>query len=108
MSPGVYALGGVALAGVATGTTFALLAGKRHRELQSSCAPACSQSAADEVSQRYTIANVSFGVAAAAAAGAVVWYLLDRDRAPERERTSWSVGVAPTPGGGAFDVQGRF
>lgn len=108
VSAGVYALSGVALAGVATGTTFALLAGKRHRELRSSCAPRCSQSAADEVSQRYTIANVSFAVSAAAAAGAVVWYLLDRDSEPERERAAWSVGVAPTPGGGAFDVQGRF
>ncbi len=108
ISSGVYALGGVALVSLGAGTALLLLAQSSKSELEATCAPGCSKARVDDVSQRYTAANVSFAVGAAAAAGAVVWLLLDREGAARRDRAAWSLDVLPASRGAGLDLHGRF
>lgn len=85
VSPGVYVLGGVALASLGAGTALLLLEENDKR------AP-----------------SVAFALGAAAATGAVVWLLLEREPATKPERAAWSVGLGPAWGGAGVDLRARF
>jgi len=70
-----WALSGVALAGLGTGTVLGLGAVSRRDELRQQCAPSCAQSDVDAVRRRATFANLSLGVGLCAAALAVTSYV---------------------------------
>ena len=91
----VWVLGGVAAAGVASGVVLGLSAVSERNTLRDSCAPRCSTEQVDGVRQRALVANISFGVGAAAAAAAVAAYLFQ------------PAAVAPTSRGAEHAPAGR-
>ena len=91
----MYALGGVAVAGVATFAIAGLVGLDRYNELSDTCSPRCAQSDADGVSTTFLIADVSLAVGVAALAGAT-YLVLTRPTPPK------STGAAKAPAIGAF------
>jgi hypothetical protein len=106
-----YALGGVALVGLAAFTGFALAG-----ESVQSCAPSCTSSQVAELRRDYLVADVSLVGALAAAGGAVAFALVSNHEAPSAappsvpssvpRTASWWLGVrvesrGPWLGGGA-------
>jgi len=75
VSPLTWALSGVALAGLGTGTVLGLGAVSRRDELRQQCAPSCAQGDVDDVRRRATFSNLSFGIGLCAAALAVTSYV---------------------------------
>ncbi len=108
---GVWVLGGVGVAGLAT---FGILGGvgkSKESSLRSSCSPGCSSSAIDTVRSEYIAADVAVGIGAAGLVSAAVWYLLRPTRSESGEPAPGSVpqvGVAPRPGGGVLQWNGSF
>jgi hypothetical protein len=70
-----YVLAGVALMGAAGFAGFALWGFNERNNLESTCQPVCSASQVNETHTKFIIADVSLGVAAAAAVAAGVVYL---------------------------------
>jgi hypothetical protein len=75
-----YALSGLAAAGLGVGVFYALAGKRRYDNLVASCGreDGCSERATDAGALRYVVADVAFGVAGAAAVGALVSYLFAR------------------------------
>jgi hypothetical protein len=103
-----YTLGGVAIAGFAVFSGFAI-AGKS----ATSCAPSCSHEQVGVVRSDYTIADVALGVAIAASAGAITFALMakpdasTRGAAPARP-VAWWVGVRPAAAGASVATGATF
>jgi hypothetical protein len=70
----VVALGGLGLAALGTFAFFGTAALVERDNLYD-CRPTCTQGRVDEVDTKYTIANVSLGVALIALAGATAFYV---------------------------------
>lgn len=108
---GVWVLGGVGVAGLAT---FGILGGvgkSKESSLRSTCSPSCSSSSIDTVRGEYIGADVAVGIGAAGLVSAAVWYLLRPTRSESGEPPAASVpqvGMAPRPGGGVLQWNGSF
>lgn len=91
---GVYLLGGVAVIGAGGFVGFRLWGSHDFDELSDRCKPNCPSSSVDSVRQKYLISTVSLAVGAAAAVGAVTWYVFAQPSAPERSARIqvWSTG----------------
>jgi hypothetical protein len=91
---------GVALVG--TGVALALSVGGDYDHLKQTCAPSCKESAYSDLRTRAQIGDVLIGVGAAAAAAGAVWWFL-QPRGPREPARAW---IAPSAGG--FAVGGTF
>jgi hypothetical protein len=108
---GVWVLGGVGVAGLAT---FGVLGGvgkSKESSLRSTCSPSCSSSSIDTVRGEYLGADVAVAIGAASLVSAAVWYLLRPTRRESGEPPAASVlqvGMAPRAGGGVLQWNGSF
>lgn len=99
-----YALAGVSTVSLAMGVIYGVAGKRRYDNLDESCGRDCSQRSIDDGKLRYVIADVAFGVAGAAAVGAVTSYLFARRLA---DRSS-ALGVASDGKSTRLVWQGRF
>jgi hypothetical protein len=83
--PAAFVLGGVGLLGLASFAYFSISGRVQHSELQSSCAPRCSDDEIAPVRTRYLIGDVSLA-AAVVSLGAATWLILARRPAPPGAR----------------------
>ncbi len=106
-----YVLGGVAVAAVASWTTFGLEAEAQYSHLRSAgCAPRCSPSEVDEGKRDAIIADVAVGVAVVAAV-ATVWVVLarpTRTRRASSTRAPFGLDFTPRWGGATTSWTGSF
>jgi hypothetical protein len=91
-----WVFGGVAIASVGVGTYFGLRGRGKESDLDD-CAPTCTKAGYDDMHRDYLIADVSF-VIAGAAAGAALFFVLDRPSSGSAStgrlpRSSFSSGV---------------
>ncbi|HTV25535.1 MAG TPA: hypothetical protein VMG12_42860 [Polyangiaceae bacterium] len=101
-----WVLGGVAVVGVGAGAVLRIVGNSDFDSMKEGCAAqGCPESDIDKLEQKFVISNVAFGAGAAAAAGAVLWYLLD---APSREQGTLAILPAPDGRGAFASAQGRF
>ena len=111
VAPWIYVTGGVAVAGIVTGTIAGVLAIRDQRVIEAECqGPACSsrgKGAADAAQREATVGTVGFGVGLAGVVATAILYLVDSNQAQAslaRPRR-WAV-VAVSPNvlgvGGAF------
>jgi hypothetical protein len=106
--PLLFALGGVSLVGFGAFAGVGLWAESTKSDLQSSCSPKCSQSAVNDLQMRLLTADISLGVGAAAAAGALVVFLTRPEHSTARRVGSASIAVLPAPQGAGLQLSGAF
>lgn len=97
----VYALGGVALAGVGLFTGFAIAGTSERSSLLSRCAPFCSDEEVRPVELKFLIADIALGTGVVAAGSAAVLFALRptvKGPAPSTAR-AMSLSVDPTASG---------
>lgn len=101
-----WVLGGVGVVGLGAGAVLRVIGNNDFNAMKEGCGDVgCPSSDIKALEQKYTISNVAFGVGAAAAAGAVIWYLVDSPRA---ERHSVTILPAPVGSGAVATAQGSF
>jgi hypothetical protein len=83
-----YVLGGVSVLALGSFTVFALTGKSRENELARTCSDRCSDDEVGDVRRSYVIADISLGVAIAAAAAAVVTWLVVPQRTPATARSA--------------------
>ncbi len=117
----VYALGGVAVASAGVGAYFGYVGTQDAKDMGKSrseggCKPTCSDAQVDDARTKLIVANVLFGVAGAAAVGALVTYLVSK---PKRADSAVMGNTSSTarafgfdfsvqPSGGVAVLQGRY
>ncbi len=102
-----YVTGGVGVVALGVGLYLMLDANADARELRSTCAPRCEQSAVDDVDNRQVIAGVTAGLGGAAlVAAAVLFFTHDRGRPSSTSRLL--PGIAPISRGGVVSAGIRF
>lgn len=99
-----WAVGGVAVASLATGIALAVVTQEQASEAQRLAHEGGAwRSTADEAQALSIGANVGFGVAAAAAiTGAILYFVLDEEPAPEDTDAQITPVALPSGGGAAF------
>jgi len=102
-----YVLGGIGVAGLGTFAVLRIIADSDLDTLKSGCAPTCPDSDVSQLHQKYLFSQIAFGTGMAAAAGAVLWYVLDGDDRPSSEQ-SVAVGFEPMRGGALTTATTRF
>jgi hypothetical protein len=71
-----FILGGIGIAGLATGLAYRLIAADSYNELLDTCSPNCSSGKVASVRTEYVVSTVAFGVGGAALVGAgLIWAL---------------------------------
>jgi hypothetical protein len=103
----VYALGGVALVGVAGFTYFGLSAKHDRDSLTGSCAPFCDSSSVGNVKTKLLLADIALG-AAALSAGVGVYLFLSRPASPVDPKVGAALTLEPTAQGPRVLLRGRF
>jgi hypothetical protein len=100
---GAYVLAGIGAAGIASFALFGAFALHDRNHLRDSCAPHCDNADVSKVRTELVVANVSLGigVAAAAAAGWMLFFVPRRD-------ASVVFGMKPAAGGAMGALEGRF
>lgn len=102
-----WILGGVAVAGVASFATFAILG-----KAKEGCAPFCSRSNVDTLRRDYLIADISLGVGLVAGAAAVYFALTAKPQVdvstqpPKAAKFTFEPGVSPH--GADFSLRASF
>ncbi len=102
-SPAAYVLGGVAVAGVATGVVFGLRARSFKSDFDGSRELGQKQTLMESAKSNALIADVAFGAAGAAAIGAAVVYILTSGTEAEP-----AASVALSPSGGSLSLAWGF
>jgi hypothetical protein len=105
---GVFVLGGVGVAGIATFAALGSIGKSDENSLRTSCSPNCSPGAIDKVRTEYVAADVGLGVGAAALVAAGVWYMLRPGKTEAAPAPQDGLVVAPGRGGAAIEWTGRF
>jgi hypothetical protein len=105
-----YVLGGLGLAGLATGTTFRIMGSSAYGDLESRCGHSCPPGDVEPIRTKFTVSSIGFGVGAAALLAAGVVWVVGSDGKPKGEAavSRWSLGAAGTAGGSAAFVRGSF
>jgi len=101
----VYVLGVVSAVAVGGCAYFGLSGKSRQDDLESRCAPNCTEDETDAMYRRYLFSDISLGVALVSA-GAATWIALSsdgEDKVPSLEAASY-----PMPGGGTLLLRQRF
>lgn len=100
-----YALGGVALLGLADFVIAGVVGNQKKNDLQSSgCAPFCSMDQVSTVKIPYAVADVGLAISLVAAAAGTVVFIAR----PERPLPQVSFGVNPSPTGALFVCHAGF
>ncbi len=99
----VYPLLGVGALGLAGFTGFGLAGQSKQNDLESSCAPDCTDDDLSPMRRNYLLADLSLGVGVAGLVGATIVYL----GRPERSLPSSQVGFMVLPGGAAATLTVR-
>jgi hypothetical protein len=73
---GVYALGGLGLAGLGTFAVLAATGKERESSLRSSCAPSCSDASVSALKTQFLVGDIGLGVGIVSSAAALLWYAL--------------------------------
>lgn len=100
-------LAGVGTAGLAGFAGLGLWGRAGEKQLETSCAPGCSDARVAEVRTRYLLADVSLGVGVASLAlGA--YLVLSQDSQPHARRYAPNVAVTAAPGAAGVTYEGAF
>jgi hypothetical protein len=105
---GVWVLGGVGLAGIASFVVLGSIGKSDEGTLQRSCSPNCSTGSIDKVRTEYMAADVGLGVGAAALVTAGVWTLLRPARTEGPPAPQDGIVIIPGRGGAVLEYGGRF
>lgn len=107
---GVYVFGALGLVGVGGFVGFGLSGRAAENDLRDrGCKPSCPSNEVDAARNKYTIANASLSVGAAALVSAGLWYLLRPAQEVASAPPASSFFVVPLEGGGPAALwQGRF
>lgn len=107
---GVWVLGGLGVAGLATFGVLGALGKADESSLRSSCSPNCSAGSIDKVRSEYVGADVALGVGAAALVTSGLWYLLRPGKTAGEPSPDDSQGITVAPGrdGAMVQFRGRF
>ena len=105
----VYPLIGLGVAGLASFGVFSYLGKSKQDDLETSCAPSCTDADLEQMKQMYLIGDISAGVGAAALlAGTIVYLTRPTERAdasgdgkPSKPRLSIGIGSLAPYGGSA-------
>jgi hypothetical protein len=110
ISPGVWVLGGIGLAGLTVFGVFGGLALSEKSDAKETCAPTCSDSAVSSIRTKLIVADVSLAVGIASLGAAVVLGVVSAvDGGGEGEKkAAWSVFVGPTEGGALGGLSASF
>jgi hypothetical protein len=112
---GVFILGGVGVLALGSFATFALLGKSQKSDLESSCAPRCTDEEVGRVRTKLLIGDISLVTGIVALGAATTLFLLDR-RAPSAPaapaapaaQASLRFDLHPLPGGAAVVAGGSF
>lgn len=103
-----YVLGGVGVAGLGTFAVLRIIANGDFDTLKEGCASqGCPSSDISTLRQKYLFSHIALGTGVAAAAGAVLWYVIDGSQSTSSEQ-DLTVGFEPVRGGGLTTAAGRF
>ena len=99
---------GSAAALALSGLVVGLNAQSKYDELNDTCSPGCSDDAVESVKTRALVADVLFGVAAAAAVTATVLYFLegrgDKAAGEAATESAGTLNITPVVGGGTYGL----
>ena len=109
--PGVlpFVIGGVGLAGLGVGALLTVW-GRKDNDSLAQCTPNCPLDSVDHINRLYTIADISYGVGAAALGVSAILFATSGSTAKEKApaKSAYMVDVKPTPNGAFATVSGRF
>lgn len=101
-----WVLGGAAVVGIGAGVVLRVISNNDFDAMKQGCAArGCPEPDIDTLEQKYVLSTVAFGVGAAAAVGAALWYVID---GPSSEATTLAIVPAPDGGGAFATAQGHF
>jgi hypothetical protein len=106
--PLFFALGGASVIGFGAFAGLGLWADSTKNDLEASCSPRCSQGAVNDLQTRLLAADISLGVGAAAAAGAIVVFLTRPERSTAQQVGGASITVLPAREGAVLHLSGAF
>jgi hypothetical protein len=99
---GVWVLGGIGVAALGTGTYFGLQARSQLEHLKTECSPDCPEERTKPGRTDALLADISFGVGAAAVVVAIMWAAFTpQDKAPQKTGNA-TLDVRPVAGGWAI------
>jgi hypothetical protein len=101
---GAWILGGAGVAMLGGALAFTFVAKGDKDTLDATCSPHCTQAATQPGRTHQAVSDVLYVAGGVAVAGAMVWAFVW----PSRSESEVRVGIAPTIGGAAAVVQGRF
>jgi hypothetical protein len=110
---GAWVMSGVAVVGLATFGTFAVLGNSDKKKLDE-CSPSCPESEhdrRDSLKTKFLIADIGLGVGAASAIVAGILFVTSSGPAEAERRArafDRKFGVTQTPGGAQFMLRGQF
>ena len=99
----VYILGGLGIVALGSFGYFGVTAIRQRDDLESDCAPGCSQDDKDSVDRKLLIADISLGVAVLSL-GAATWIALSSGK----KEGDVAISATPLPGGGRGSVRVSF
>jgi hypothetical protein len=106
---GVWILGGFGVAALGSGAYFGITARNELEHLKNSCSPSCTDAQTKTGRTDALVADISFGVGAAAIVGALVWAIMSPSRESASQKTSFSgVDVRPVAGGWFLSSSVRY
>jgi hypothetical protein len=115
VSPMVYVLASASVAAFGTAAVFAVIEKRRESQLESTCAPNCTEEDIDGAARMFPRINIALVAGGVTAAGAAVWYLAEsasgaRAAAPRPSlfASPLPLGVSPQPGGALVQYRGAF
>jgi hypothetical protein len=98
---GVWVLGGIGVAALGTGTYFGLQARSQLEHLKNDCSPDCTDAQTKPGRTDALLADVSFGIGAAAVVVAIMWAAFTpQEKAPQKTGNA-TLDVRPVAGGWA-------
>jgi hypothetical protein len=106
VSAWAYALGGVAIAGVASFAAFGATGLDEKNQLRAQCGNTCSDAQVDPLKVKYITADVSLGVGIVAAVIST-WLFLHPSR-EERAEPAMTLSLGPSRDGASVGMVGRF
>ncbi len=115
ISPGVWVLGGVGVAGLGLFGVLGGVAIAERSDAQDTCAPSCTDAEVDGIRTKLIVADIGLGVGLAASAGAVILAIVDVTSGPDAPADPAAASafrleplLGPLDGGAYVGAQGRF
>jgi hypothetical protein len=106
--PLFFALSGASVIGFGAFAGLGLWAEATKNDLQTSCSPRCAEGAVNDLQARLLVADISLGLGAAAAAGALIVFLTRPEHSTAQRVGGASITVSPAPEGAVLHFSGAF